>query len=209
MSHIEMKFNAIVAMGDKEKGIGKNNDLPWRIPEDHDYYLRVVNTTQDESKTNAVILGRLTWESLPRSMRPIGRCLNIIVSRTMKRADIECGENADLNSVVICGSLEEAKRLVRENYMRTVETIWCLGGSGLYKESFECDDFNRLYLTRVFGEFECDVFLQPKNFLDSFRRVDDSASLANDAHLYKCDYNEIKKNSGDNLEYIFEIYEKI
>jgi dihydrofolate reductase len=208
MSDQEIKFNAIVATSDENKGIGKDNDLPWWIPEDHHYYLRVVNTTRNPVKTNAVILGRLSWQSLQREARPIGQCVNIVISSSMNQSNIECRDDADRSLILVCRSMNEAKRLVRENYSDKVETIWCLGGAGLYEEAFKSSDFNILYLTRVFGKIDCDVFLRPTNFLDMFRKLE-TDKLTEDNELYKCHYNVLKKDPDNSLEYIFEVYEKI
>ena len=60
----KIKRNAIAAICNENKGIGVKNTLPWSISEDHFYYLRVINTLQNNSKINAVIYGRKTYETL-------------------------------------------------------------------------------------------------------------------------------------------------
>lgn len=204
-----IKFNAIVAMSDRTKGIGKNNALPWSIPEDHEYYKRVVATTRDPLKINAVIIGRVTWQSIPKDAVPIGPCLNVVVSSTLRKEDIECREGANRDMIVVCGSLAEARRVVHEQFADRVETIWSLGGADLYRLSFQSVDFHRLFLTRVFGDdvVECDVFLRPETFLDEFVKLKDE-ELTEERELYKCDYNVMKKEPNNGLEYIYEVYEK-
>ena len=83
-----------------------------------------------------------------------------------------------------------------------------MGGTSIYKASFESNCFKRLYLTRIFGDFKCDVFLEPANFLDGFTKVE-SESLLNEMVLYECEYNERKRDSTNGIEYVFEVYSSL
>ena len=204
MEITKIEFNAIAAMCNENRGIAMNNELPWSIAEDHEYYQRVVKTTRDSSKINAIILGRLTWETFTE---PMERCLNIIVSTTLNQADIKCNANANADLVRVCRSLNEAKQLIYDRFADRVETIWSLGGSDLYRKAIESSDFNRFYLTRVFGKgkIECDRFLEPDNFLENFIKME---NLEQESVLYKCDFNTVKTDPKCGLEYIFEVYQK-
>ena len=52
--------------------IGKDGDIPWRLPEDLRFFKR-------ETLGGAVIMGRRTWDSLP--FKPLKDRLNLVVSR--------------------------------------------------------------------------------------------------------------------------------
>ena len=54
--------------------IGRNNAIPWRLPEDQ---ARFKELTMGQT----VVMGRLTWESLPAKVRPLPGRRNIVVSR--------------------------------------------------------------------------------------------------------------------------------
>ncbi len=54
--------------------IGRGNDIPWQLPED---MARFKELTLGQS----VVMGRLTWESLPPRFRPLPGRRNIVVSR--------------------------------------------------------------------------------------------------------------------------------
>ena len=71
-----MKINVIVAVDDK-LGIGKNNKLPWDIPEDLAHFKNI--TTKFETLENVVLMGRNTWESIPNKFRPLKDRINIIL----------------------------------------------------------------------------------------------------------------------------------
>jgi dihydrofolate reductase len=62
-------------------GIGKNGAMPWRLRGDMDHFKRITQRVTDTSRQNAVIMGRKTWESLPKSFRPLPGRLNVVLSR--------------------------------------------------------------------------------------------------------------------------------
>ena len=51
--------------------IGKNGDLPWHLPEDLAHFKR---TTLGQ----AVVMGRITWESIPDKFRPLPGRRNVV-----------------------------------------------------------------------------------------------------------------------------------
>jgi len=93
----------------KNRVIGKDGDLPWRLPEDLKHFRR--NTVG-----HAVIMGRKTWDSLGR---PLGRRRNIVVSRTLTEAPA---------GAELAGSLDDAIALARQ----TDEEPRIIGGAQLY-----------------------------------------------------------------------------
>lgn len=64
-------LTAIVAMA-ADRAIGRNGDIPWRLPEDMAHF-------KSSTMGHPVIMGRKTWESLPK--RPLPGRRNIVVSR--------------------------------------------------------------------------------------------------------------------------------
>ncbi len=73
---------AIVACT-QDGGIGKEGKLPWKLSGDMAYFKRVTLDTEDTPDVrNAVIMGRKTWESIPKSFRPLPGRLNVVLSRS-------------------------------------------------------------------------------------------------------------------------------
>ena len=64
-------LSIIVALAKKNRVIGKNNKLPWHIPEDLKHFKDVTNG-------HPVIMGRKTYESIGR---PLPNRTNIVVTR--------------------------------------------------------------------------------------------------------------------------------
>jgi dihydrofolate reductase len=92
--------------------IGKNNRLPWHLPEDLAHFKR---TTEGFP----VIMGRKTWESLPASFRPLPGRTNIVLTR-----------QADWSApgAVVARDLEHAVELCD-----AARRAWVIGGEQIYE----------------------------------------------------------------------------
>jgi dihydrofolate reductase len=86
--------------------IGRDNGIPWRLPEDMARF-------KDLTMGHTVIMGRLTWESLPAKFRPLPGRRNVVVTR-------QTDFMADGAEVVL--SLEDAP----------LDDAWVIGGSQIY-----------------------------------------------------------------------------
>ncbi|CAG8364308.1 unnamed protein product [Penicillium salamii] len=63
-------------------GIGLKGTLPWpRIKTDMSFFARVTSRPPTAGKTNAMIMGRKTYDSVPASLRPLAKRTSIIISR--------------------------------------------------------------------------------------------------------------------------------
>ena len=87
--------------------IGRGGGIPWQLPED---LVRFKELTMGHT----VVMGRLTWESLPAKVRPLPGRRNVVVTR-------QVGFAADGATVV--GTLDEAL---------TDPDTWVVGGEQIY-----------------------------------------------------------------------------
>ncbi len=121
----------IVAMA-KDRVIGKDNDMPWHLPADLQYFRKVTTG-------KPIIMGRKTYESIGR---PLPKRHNIIISRNsdykVKGCDVVNSLDAALE---VAGGAEE---------------IFIIGGGFLYDQSIDAAE--RLYLTFIDLEVEGDTF---------------------------------------------------
>ena len=83
----------------QDNGIGRDNNLPWRLKSELAYFAKMTKTTQDFSKQNAVLMGRKTWQSIPARIKPLRNRVNIVLS-SLPMAEISDSEN-----VLVCRSL--------------------------------------------------------------------------------------------------------
>jgi dihydrofolate reductase len=92
--------------------IGRDNGIPWRLPEDQARF-------KDVTLGHAVVMGRLTWESLPAKVRPLPGRRNVVVTR---QADYVA------DGATVVGDLEDA---LDSGYVEDDET-WVIGGAQIY-----------------------------------------------------------------------------
>lgn len=147
------KFNIIVAVDD-EMGIGIDNTLPWRLKEDMKYFKNITTATIDIQKQNCVIMGRKTWESIPEKYRPLDRRKNIILTKET---------NYRASGALVCHDIIEA---LKESQMPLIENIFVIGGGEIYKEFMLMSNLDKIYITRVHGDFKCNRFFPdiPESF---------------------------------------------
>lgn len=132
-----MHISYVVAIADNGV-IGRNNALPWRLSGDMAFFKRI-------TMGKPVIMGRKTWESLPR--KPLPGRTNILVTRDPSYR----AEGAE-----VVHSAEEA--LARGSAVAAsdgVDEVMVIGGAQLYAEMF--DRATRLYITEVHAAPEGDV----------------------------------------------------
>ncbi|KAJ7293557.1 dihydrofolate reductase-like domain-containing protein [Mycena rebaudengoi] len=145
----------IIVAATKSNGIGQNSQLPWRLRKEMAYFARATSQAP-AGASNAVIMGRNTWESIPAKFQPLTNRVNIVVSRN---ANYSIGSAAHLE-----GSLEAA--IARAGAAQT-SRAFVIGGASLYAESLALPAssavgfVDRILLTRILSPAfdECDVFM--------------------------------------------------
>ena len=201
-----IQLNAIAAMCDYNNGIGKNNDLPWTLPKDFNYFLRFISTFNSKNKMNALIVGRKTWNSIPHNMNEFKMNLIVIVSsKYHQQKDNLDYKSYDVDKILIAESFNAAISLINEKYSHLVDSIIAIGGTNIYSEAIKSNHFNRFYLTRIFKHFDCDTFIEPKDFLSQLSKLNDE-NLLEDSKWYDCQYNQKVNENG--VDFIFEVYQK-
>lgn len=128
------RLNLIVAMA-RNRTIGRNNTLPWRLPEDLQFFKRT-------TLGHPIIMGRNTYESIGR---PLPGRRNIVVSRQ---------ENYRAAGCEVVSSLEAALALCQ-----STQDVFVIGGSQLY--ALALPQAERLYVTEIKQEVEGDAHFPP------------------------------------------------
>lgn len=161
-----MNFNLIVAV-DEKFGIGKGNDLPWHIKSEMSYFNKV--TTNDgkdngENERNVVIMGRNTWDSIPDKYKPLPDRYNIVITSNYFNNNLKYQEQKD--NLMFCDSLNNSLEFVESNKdSKNLNEVYIIGGSRLYLEAINHDRLERVYLTKICRDYECDnKFMNKKDF---------------------------------------------
>lgn len=153
-------FNIIVAL-DKNNGIGKDGDLPWHLSTDMKYFKKITSEVKNFEKRNAVIMGRKTWESIPEKFRPLDKRLNIVLTNQL---DYNLPDDVDK-----AASLDEALKLIENNYADSIEAVFIIGGAQIYNLAMQHPAVNELYITEIQQAFDCDTFFP--EFREKFQRT--------------------------------------
>jgi len=122
----------VVAM-DKNRIIGKNNQLPWHLPADLKFFKQV-------TMGHPIIMGRKTFESIGK---PLPGRENIILTRN---------EDYRAEGCKVIHTVAEIKQIEEE----TQGEVCVIGGAEIFKEAFPMAD--RLYITWIEEEFEGDTY---------------------------------------------------
>jgi len=158
----------IIVAATNSNGIGQNSRLPWRLPKEMKYFAHATSTAP-AGRVNAVIMGRNTWESIPKKFRPLSNRVNIITSRDK---DYKLEFSGDAPSYLhndLPSALARLNDLGPEN--KPIHRAFIIGGASLYSESLALSSasspafVDRILITRILSpDFEqCDVFMP--NFL--------------------------------------------
>ena len=153
----------IIAAMDNKRLIGVDNGLPWRLSADLQNFKKLTSG-------NAIIMGRVTWDSLGR---PLPKRHNIVITRNSEFQAEGC---------TVVSSLEEAIKASGE------DKAYIIGGAQIYKLALDLAD--EMILTEVDTEAQGDPWF-PEIDSGKWELVSEDAHLSdeNNEHDYKfCTY---------------------
>lgn len=119
--------------------IGRDGDMPWSLPEDLKRFRRLTSGCP-------VIMGRSTWDSLPR--KPLPKRPNIIVSRN---PDFLADQAWVASNLEVAISMAESMAAQKQR-----ENVFVIGGGTLYEAALPFA--HQLHLTEILDEIEGDTF---------------------------------------------------
>jgi dihydrofolate reductase len=142
-THNNICLAIVVAVADNGV-IGRNNQLPWRLPNDLQYFKRV-------TLGKVVIMGRKTFESIGK---PLPNRTNVVISRQ---------PHFIADGTIVVQSLSQGMEFARNNALASADgEVMVIGGAQIYTESLPLTQ--RLYLTQVHGEIAGDAFFPVINW---------------------------------------------
>jgi dihydrofolate reductase len=134
-------LSMIVAMSERDRVIGLDGDLPWKLSADLKRFKKITTA-------HPVIMGRKTWESIPEKFRPLPERRNIILTRNPEFA----ARGAD-----VCESLEQALSTIPDDL-----EAFLIGGTSVFEAGLQLAE--RIYLTRVEYDGPGDTFFPEDPF---------------------------------------------
>jgi dihydrofolate reductase len=118
----------LIAAFDENRVIGRDDTLPWHLPEDFKHFKA---TTLD----HPIVMGRKTYDSLPR--RPLPRRRNLVVSRSPSIEGAEVFSNVE---AALAAGLD------------TSDEVFVIGGQSIYEQTI--DIAQRMIITHVYGRHD-------------------------------------------------------
>lgn len=157
---------SIIAALSQNRVIGKNNDLPWHLPDDMNYFMRTTTG-------HPVIMGRKNYESLPKKFKPLPNRTNIVITRQTDYAAADC---------LLAHSMEEGLRLAGSI---NPDEVFIIGGAEIYEAGFH--NATRLYLTEIQATLEGDTYF-PEFDKSNWKEVSRVHHPADTRHAFAFDF---------------------
>lgn len=151
-----MRRSLVVAVA-RNGVIGRDNQLPWRLPDDMKYFKQV-------TLGHPVIMGRRTYQSIGK---PLPGRKNIVVTRDRDFAAPGC---------VVAHSLDEAWKAANG-----AEEACVIGGTSLFEETLASADV--IHLTEVEAEVDGDTYFPPFD-RGNWRETEVARHAADERHAY-------------------------
>jgi dihydrofolate reductase len=160
-----MLISLIVALS-RNHVIGKNNDLPWTLPDDSRYFM-------ETTRGHCVVMGRKNYDSLPVKYKPLPNRTNIVVTRQSSLEAPGC---------IVLHTLEAAIATAQD---RQETELFIIGGAEIYKLALPVAD--RLYLTEIDAVVEGDTHF-PSYDAAQWKETSRRHHPADAKHIYAFDF---------------------
>ena len=170
-----MRINLIYARA-RNGVIGRNNTLPWHLPEDMAHFKR-------QTAGCPVIMGRKTWDSLPPKFRPLPGRSNLVVTRQAKwHAEGALPAHSLEQALSACAAMQPAPA-----------DVWVIGGAQL--NALALPHAHRAIVTELAQDFEGDTFAPQLN-ADWVETARESHTSSNAMRFAFVTYNKQKLSQG-------------
>lgn len=150
---------SLLVAADENNVIGKDNKLPWHLPNDLKYF-------KNQTWGMPILMGRKTFESIGKPLQ--GR-KSIVITRNKdwKHDGVETVHSVDeaIDTAIPFG----------------VKEIFVIGGAEIFKTSF--NEAKRIYLTRIHHKFDGDVYFPEVSTID-WNLVQSRFCTADEKNLY-------------------------
>lgn len=163
-----MAILSLIVAIDQNNAIGKGNKMLTHLPDDLKYFQKVTSG-------HSVIMGRKTFDSLPKGALPNRR--NIVISRDT---------NLEIAGCEVVNSIDEAIAITMSE-----DEVFIMGGGIIYKETIDWAD--QLYITHIQHAFEEAEVYFPKFDKEDWKEVWREDHQADEKHKYAFSFVKYEK----------------
>jgi dihydrofolate reductase len=159
---------SLIAAVTENNVIGKDNDLPWKLPDDMKYFM-------ETTKGHAVIMGRKNFDSLPPKFKPLKERFNIVMTRRKEGVGFD---------VCVVNSIDEAYKKAEAEQGPDSE-VFVIGGAQIYNLAMKRAD--RLYITEIKTKLDGDTYF-PAFSKSEWKEASRRHHPADGRHAYAFDF---------------------
>jgi dihydrofolate reductase len=117
---------------DNQRGIAKNNKLPWKLPTDEQYF-----TDMTKTHGGIVLMGRTTYEETV--LKPLEGRQNFVLTHDPDYHAVGATTVTDVYA-----------------FLDMYPEVWVIGGAKVFESTLTRAD--ELYITEIEADFDCDTF---------------------------------------------------
>ncbi len=162
-----MEHIALIAAVGQRLELGYQNQLLCHLPRDLQHF-------KELTWGHPVVMGRKTWDSLPK--KPLPNRRNIILSKHWE---------ATMPSVEVFRSIPEILSSVSHD-----QTLFVMGGASVYQQFIPFAD--TIYLTRILSDFTADVFFPPLS-MQEWTLVEDEFVSRDEKNPFDCRFQKYSR----------------
>jgi dihydrofolate reductase len=163
---------SLLVAADEANVIGKENRLPWHLPNDLRYF-------KNQTWAMPILMGRKTYESIGK---PLPGRTSIVITRNA---------NWKQDGVKTVHSLEEAINVAE---VMGAKEIFVIGGAEIFQTAFH--RASRVYLTRIHHRFEGDAYF-PELAVSEWRMVKSRYCPADEKNAYPHTFLVMERNPNE------------
>ena len=141
-----IKVSLIVAM-DRNRGIGRDNDLMWHLPNDMRFF-------KETTENQIVVMGRKNYDSIPEKYRPLPNRENVILTKNTAFEASNCSVFNSLDAALSAYESDKNRKL------------FIIGGGQIYKLALDANILEEMFITHIDGDYEADTFFPDFNESD-------------------------------------------
>jgi len=128
----------VVACDSQSGAIGNKGGLYHSMPGDLAFFRKLTKETTDPENKNMVVMGRKTWNSLPK--KPLIGRVNVVLSRSLPEQITE--------GAYVIRNLDQIGNLIELNHP---ENVYIIGGSEIYDMFLKNGMIDEMYITMMYS----------------------------------------------------------
>ena len=148
-----------------EGGIGYNNNIPWNINNELLLFKKITSESYDCNKSNVIIMGRKTWESL--KFKPLKDRINIIITNSEYKT-------LKYDNLIFFNDIEKAFKYCENNI--NINKVFVIGGKSIYDlclEKYE-NNIEYIYLSVIYKYYFCNKLINIKKILTNYQAINEA-----------------------------------